>query len=622
MVQNPGTDTPYGAVGRIVVAAVMSMCLIVVAACTPRPDNADGIIEDFLAAFADRDVDAAAELTDDETSAEALESSWTGLQAETLDAELQEIRTDDNVATASYALTWTFPGEREFSYDASLTATRTAGTWTVRWRPSVLHPDLGADQHLELRRVEADTADIVGSDGAVLATPGTQWRVLVDTHQARQDGGLQGTFGRVGRVLDAAHRDNDRIPTISPSRAAADAADVNGSYSVTMIPGPYGDRVREDLEAIAGVSLNEEPTMVRPDPGFAPDIMSRVTQLVEPELDGEAGWEVVAVNQNASVVRTLEYSAPVPAPAVPVSLSRQVQEAAQQAVDTRPEAETMMVALRPSTGDVLAVAQTAEADRQGDVALSGQYPPGSTFKVITAAAGVGTDGLSADSPVACPATQDIGGRIVTNYNTFSLGTTALREAFARSCNTTFASMSTELQPGELKEQAAQFGLGRDYDIPGLTTVTGQVPEGEVMLDRTEAGYGQGLNLASPFGMALVAATAANGKTPVPTLVDTEDVHTLDSDGERAVEGTPLDDRVLAELRDMLRAVVTSGSATTLAESGEVYGKTGEAEINEGSHAWFMGYRGDLAFATMIVLGGGSEHAVAVTRQFLENLDGE
>ena len=70
----------------------------------------------------------------------------------------------------------------------------------------------------------------------------------------------------------------------------------------------------------------------------------------------------------------------------------------------------------------------------------------------------------------------------------------------------------------------------------------------------------------------------------------------------------------------MRAVVTSGTATAIAGRGEVYGKTGEAEVSGGSHAWFTGWRDDIAFATLIVHGGGSEHAVSVTDAFLANLD--
>lgn len=624
MTRTSGTGSPLRPV-RTIATTLICVAMAVVVACTPRPDVADDVVGDFLSALEDHNLEDAASYTDDaSTATAALGESWDGLQAEGLETEVTDVRTEDNVATATFGMTWTFPGEREFSYDSTLTATKTGGDWAVRWRPSILHPDLGADQHLELRRIDAETADVVGSDGAVLATPGTTWRVLMDIDEATQDGGLQGTLGRVSRVLDSAHAQDDAIPTIDAGDVASEAADAgdSGNFSVTMIPGSKGDRVRRDLEAIPGISMNEEPSLVRPDPGFAPDIMSRVTGLVGPELEGEPGWEVAAVNPNGGMVSTLHNTDPEPSPAVKVSLSRQVQEAAQQAVDSRSEEQAMMVVMRPSTGEVLAVAQTPEADKHGDVALSGQYPPGSTFKVITAAAGIDNEDLTADSTLSCPSTQDIGGRIVTNYNTFSLGDTSMREAFAQSCNTTFARISTDLEPGQLKSEAEQFGMGRDFEIPGLTTITGQVPEGEVMLDRTEAGYGQGHDLASPFGMALVASTVANGRTPVPNLIDTDDTHTLDTEGNAAEEGEELPPHVLGNLRDMMRSVVTGGSGSAIAGRGDVYGKTGEAEINEGSHAWFMGYRDDLAFATMIVLGGGSEHAVSVTDRFFANLDGE
>lgn len=233
--------------------------------------------------------------------------------------------------------------------------------------------------------------------------------------------------------------------------------------------------------------------------------------------------------------------------------------------------------------------------------------------MITAAAGIADKGLSPDSIVPCPGTMNIGGRIVTNYNGFSRGNVPMEQAFAASCNTTFADISSGLQPGQLKEVAQQFGLGLDYDIPGLTTITGDVPEGEVLLDRTEAGYGQGLDLASPFGMALVASTAAAGRTPLPVLVEGKPTGVnkqVDPPSPEAIEG----------LRRMMRSVVTSGTARGMRAGGEVHGKTGEAEIHSGSHAWFAGYRGDVAFATLIPFGGGSESAVMLTDHFLVKLD--
>ena len=191
----------------------------------------------------------------------------------------------------------------------------------------------------------------------------------------------------------------------------------------------------------------------------------------------------------------------------------------------------------------------------------------------------------------------------------------LIDAFASSCNTTFADMSTQLEPGQLAAEGKRFGLGIDYEIPGLTTMTGSVPEGETPLERTEAGYGQGYDLASPFGMALVSATVANGATPTPKLVSTEETKVSEK-----VE--PPSQQVIDELRAMMRQTVTSGTAAGMQASGEIFGKTGEAEINGGSHAWFTGFRSDddIAFATLVVLGGGSETSVAITDAFFQNLD--
>src|SRR5699024_12647502 len=114
--------------------------------------------------------------------------------------------------------------------------------------------------------------------------------------------------------------------------------------------------------------------------------------------------------------------------------------------------------------------------------------------------------------------MDIYGRIVTNYTAFSKGNVPLIDAFASSCNTTFADMSTQLEPGQLAAEGKRFGLGIDYEIPGLTTMTGSVPEGETPWERTEAGYGQGYALASACELAIDSATAASGATPDPTAV--------------------------------------------------------------------------------------------------------
>jgi cell division protein FtsI/penicillin-binding protein 2 len=148
----------------------------------------------------------------------------------------------------------------------------------------------------------------------------------------------------------------------------------------------------------------------------------------------------------------------------------------------------------------------------------------------------------------------------------------------------------------------------------MTTITGTVSPATDDLQRASDGFGQGDVLASPFGMALVSATVQHGAPVTPSLI-------RGATTEAAVApGTP-DRAVLDQLRPMMRAVVTSGTARAAAGRGEVYGKTGTAEYagpdgGNRSHGWFTGYRGDLAFATLIVDGGSSGPAVQMTARFL------
>jgi cell division protein FtsI/penicillin-binding protein 2 len=202
---------------------------------------------------------------------------------------------------------------------------------------------------------------------------------------------------------------------------------------------------------------------------------------------------------------------------------------------------------------------------------------------------------------------------VPNEDRFDLGTVPLRKAFARSCNTTFAQLGSSLAADALPTAARTLGLGADYAVPGMLTVTGSVPVATDPVLRAENGFGQGQVLASPFGMALVAATVAHAAPVVPELIRGRPTAVT------AAASAP-DPAVLAQVRTMMRAVVTEGTATKLNGLGEVYGKTGTAEFDldgrRGAHGWFAGFRGDVAFAVLVVDGGSSTPAVEVAGRFL------
>ncbi|MGO1572755.1 penicillin-binding transpeptidase domain-containing protein [Corynebacterium casei] len=577
-----------------------------VVACTPKPVSADPTVDSIVQAMESGEAfgeffDRSAEVDD------VFTSTYEGLQAEGIDVEVHDIEQNDSRATANYTITWDLPRDRELTYDTSMVLTKANDEWTGRWQPIMVHPSLGANQHLELRSIPAERASVVSSDGVELMRPGLQYRVIVDMRD------VEGVPAFAGRIAAAINDAGGNAPEASD--LASEMSEVDGNYSVGLFNEEIGKRLQARFADDPQVRINEEPALVVRDQGFARDLMSRVSNLVSDDVDGVNGWSVAVVNDEGAAFSNVVEHAPDPSPAVRVSIDYDVQRAAEEAVNLRADSQTMMVAIRPSSGEILAVAQTEAADRDGDVALSGQYPPGSVFKIITAAAGVDKQGVDSGTIVPCPGTMDIYGRVVTNYNGFSLGNVPLQDAFASSCNTTFADMSTKLEPGQLADEGKQFGLGIDYEIPGLTTMTGSIPQGDTPLERTEAGYGQGYDLASPFGMALVSATVANGSTPIPTLVSTEETKASET-----VE--PPSEHVINELRSMMRQTVTSGTAAGMQAQGEIFGKTGEAEINQGSHAWFTGYRADddIAFATLVVLGGGSETSVSITDSFFQNLD--
>ncbi len=289
------------------------------------------------------------------------------------------------------------------------------------------------------------------------------------------------------------------------------------------------------------------------------------------------------------------------------TLSVATQNAAQAAVDGY-QGSAIIVAIK-SNGDILAVAQNAAAGSQPK-ALSGLYAPGSAFKIATAAAALQQSGVSPDSPVDCPLTEQIGTRTLKNDG-FQLGATTLKAAFAASCNTTFGRLAKNLPADGLSKAAAQFGLNADFEIPGLSTETGKVEPAGSGDEQVENGIGQGTVQVSPFGAALMAATVAAGKPVVPKLW--QGLETKVNTGYQAPPAG-----VLNPLRTMMREVCTTGTAKALKGSGAVFGKTGTAQFGSGvdANGWFVGYKGDVAFAVMLEGSNDSKPAVQLAAKFL------
>ena len=580
---------------------------VTLSACTPRPDGPTPAAEQFFADLSKGDTAGAAQLSDRPSDAQAaLNQAWSGLQATHLDTQILGSRFTGDTGSVNYRFTWQLPKKRTWTYDGVLNMIRDEGRWHVRWTAGSLHPKLGEHQTFALRADPPRRASVNEMGGSDVLVPGNLYHYQLDAAQAG------GELMKTSRVVADALRQFD--DTLDPQRLAEEASSSSSPLElITLRPSDH-DKVGPVLDGLPGVVVTPQADLLATDDRFAPAIIGQVKKAVIDQLDGEAGWRVVSVNQNGADVDILNEVAPQPAPSMSITLDRPVQNAAQHAVDTQGR-KAMLVVIKPSTGDILAVAQNAAADADGPAATTGLYPPGSTFKIVTAGAAIDRSMATPNTLLGCPGEIDIGDRTIPNYDKFDLGTVPMAKAFANSCNTTFAELASRMPPTALTVAASQYGIGPDYIVDGITTVTGSVPPTVNLAERTEDGFGQGKVLVTPFGMALAAATVAAGKTPTPRLISgTQTTETGDH--------PPISPPMLDGLREMMRLVVTNGTARDIAGSGEVYGKTGEAEFQGGSHAWFAGYRGDMAFAALIVGGGSSEYAVRMVRMMFDELPGD
>lgn len=591
-----------------VIAAVIVLVVTSVVGCSSVDEGPRQALERYLEAFDAYDVGTAADLTDNPDLARAdIDRVWQGLAAEKVSSASGHARTTTDNADIDVTYTWTLAGGQTWEYPATVKVAKSTQGWTVRWASTNIHPELGRNQRLLLETTSAPRATVNESDGSQVLVDGTLIGINFDAEVAAQSGDVVDSVWSMVAAL------RPYAPDLSVQTITEKATATDGAYPIARITEGQFNRIRDQL-AIPGVVTNEQSELVAKDPQFAPALLSEVRTLVSDEVEGVAGWRVVTTNSHGMQTGILADHAPQPAPAVSLTLSRSKQNAAQRAVNASGRFPIAMVVLQASTGRILAIAQNPLADRQGSIATAGLYPPGSTFKIITAATAIRKNMAHPDTMVGCPGEIEIGPRRIPNYNRFSLGTVSMLQAFAASCNTSFAQLASQMGPSDLPDTAAALGIGPDYTIAGLTSVSGSVPIASDLVERTEDGFGQGKVLVSPFGLALATATVARGgKAPVPTLILGKP--TTVKGGDRPA----LAPAVFTELRSMMRAVVTGGTADLINGMGQVYGKTGEAEFAGGSHAWFAGYRGDLAFATLVVGGGDSNNAVAVTRDFFAGL---
>jgi hypothetical protein len=318
-----------------------------------------------------------------------------------------------------------------------------------------------------------------------------------------------------------------------------------------------------------------------------------------PGQGGTPGLNVELQKANGDPVQGSQAQIVMPGdiPSLGTTIDARAEAAARSAVGMHDNSS--MIVLQPSTGHILAVANNAG---QNDFALTAKVAPGSTMKVITAAALFNSGTLTPSSQVACPATVTIEGITFHNDKNETLpGGTPFINDFAQSCNNAFTQQYSHLTGDHSLAATAKtyFGLDTKWSIgiPNITASYFNAPAGSSGSELAQEAFGQGSLVASPIAMASVAATVATGSFHQPILVQSA----------KQVTATPLPASTDASLKQVMRAVVTSGTAAGIGFGPSVYAKTGTASIKgqEQPNSWLIAFDSakDVAIACLVTSAG-------------------
>ncbi|MDY6823388.1 MAG: penicillin-binding protein 2 [Thermodesulfobacteriota bacterium] len=392
-------------------------------------------------------------------------------------------------------------------------------------------------------------------------------------------------------------------------------------------------------------------------------------------LRGEPGGRQVEVNASGQVVRVLKTVDAHPGNNVYLTIDFALQQKAESLMDKRAGA---VVAVDPATGDVLAMASSPSFSQNafvdglsGDAwralvdhpyrpmenkAIQAEYPPASTYKIITAMAGLEEDVIDTETTVTCPGYYRYGNRVFRCWKRGGHGKMRVVDAITQSCDVFFYHVGQNLGVERLAWYAKACGLGRPTGVNLFSEASGLVPT--TQWKRKQLGkpwhggetinvaIGQGYNLVTPTQMAVLIAAVANGGTLRKPVV-LEQVRTAEGKsirrGTADILGTlPASEATLDILQKGLYEVVHDrhGTGWWMVRSGKVdiSGKTGTAQVvaspPEGMedeeeiaealkpHAWFIAFAPsnapEIAVSVIVEHGEhGSTAAGPVAKQLIE-----
>ncbi|WP_104111835.1 penicillin-binding transpeptidase domain-containing protein [Arthrobacter sp. N199823] len=544
----------------------------------------------------------------------------------------------DDTARVSLNYTWKLPDvDKAWTYATGADMKRDGKNWVITWSSEMLQPELKPGERLAISTTNGKRAGILSADGQAIVKDR-----MVQIVGINKDGLTDAQAAASAKAL-AAVLEIDPAAYAAKVKAYGAVAFVD---AITLREEAFNALDKDKLNAVEGILVTRDTMPLAPSRTFASAILGSVHEATaediekskgkivagqiigsgglqaafDAQLAGTPGITVSAVPAATADTATASAEAtgdagtsttdaeapprplfivePVDGKDVKTTLVPGIQTAAESALDDV-KTPSSIVVMRPSTGAILASANGPDSAGY-NTAFLGQYAPGSTFKMATSLALLRT-GMGPTSTVSCTPEFTADGKKFLNapgYAPEATGEVSLTTAVAHSCNTAFVSQFEKLSQDNLADAAGALGIGMENDL-GLDAYMGNVPRDSKGTEHAASLIGQGKVQVSPLAMATMMSSMVKGTAVTPVLVDGHDGKA------KLAAGAALTTKEAGDLRILMRAVVTDGYLSTLADlpGSEAIGKTGTAEFGTETpprtHSWVIAAQGDIAVAVFV-----------------------
>ena len=623
---------------RRITVLLLALSLVVGGTSCSAPDDGTSTADALAKALTSHTV---GELSFDKPSADVqkeLTEISKGIDPVWPTAAVSGVVITDDTARVSLNYTWKLPDvDKTWTYATGADMKRDGKNWVITWSPEMLQPELKPGERLAISTTNGNRAGILSADGQAIVKDR-----MVQIVGINKDGLTDAQAAASAKAL-AAVLEIDPAAYAAKVKAYGAVAFVD---AITLREEAFNALDKDKLNAVEGILVTRDTMPLAPSRTFASAILGSVHEATaediekskgkivagqiigsgglqaafDAQLAGSPGITVSAVPAATADTATASAEAtgdagtsptdaeapprplfivePVDGKDVKTTLVPGIQTAAESALDDV-KTPSSIVVMRPSTGAILASANGPDSAGY-NTAFLGQYAPGSTFKMATSLALLRT-GMGPTSTVSCTPEFTADGKKFLNapgYAPEATGEVSLTTAVAHSCNTAFVSQFEKLSQDNLADAAGALGIGMENDL-GLDAYMGNVPRDSKGTEHAASLIGQGKVQVSPLAMATMMSSMVKGTAVTPVLVDGHDGKA------KLAAGAALTTKEAGDLRILMRAVVTDGYLSTLADlpGSEAIGKTGTAEFGTETpprtHSWVIAAQGDIAVAVFV-----------------------